>query len=77
MFKRINPFETLVHDEVSVTFNRDSLRTVSIKMNNCSIEEVYERAINLGYKPIKWFQFWRKPLGFVFIHNKQIGNFKK
>lgn len=66
---KTTPFETLVHDHIEFKFKRNSFRNVRIILSDVSIEQVYERAIKLGYTPIKWYQFWRSYSTMYIKHN--------
>lgn len=68
----VDPIETLVHDEITFKFNRNLNRIVTIVMSDSSIEQVYEKAIKMGYKPIKWYQFWRSRSNMYIIHNQNV-----
>lgn len=64
----------LIHNNVSCSFNRKNGRVVTIRLKDSSIEQVIEKAINLGFVPIKWYQFWRmERLEINWMHKGLVG----
>lgn len=65
--------KTIVHNKVFFRF------VDRVGVCNCSfegsIEQAYERAVHLGYVPVKWYQFWRKNecLEVRWIHGSESG----
>ncbi|ADM80083.1 hypothetical protein phiAS5_ORF0240 [Aeromonas phage phiAS5] len=58
----------IVNDQVMMT-----LPNGQISVTTASVEQVMEMA---DYKPVKWYQFWRKRQTVIVVHNSEIIKFK-